>query len=301
MKILITGGAGSVGTAFINKYYTNYNFYNFSRNETQVAELKRNFPKVKSFIGDICNLEHLTNVFEKIKPDVVIHAAALKHVNLAEENPTKTVEVNINGSLNVIKASIRAQLPITIGVSTDKACSPDNVYGYTKRMMERMFLEHYNKKTKFVCVRFANVANSNGSVIPFWKNLAKESKPLKLTDPKMNRLMFSIESSAKLIHTAYQYVLSINEPFILSNIMKNVNMLDLAKVISNDIEIIGSRPGEKLNETLVSQKELPYTKVNKKHVFIYDNIKDKRYNLNKPHSSLTAEDMSLMELKNLIK
>ena len=96
----------------------------------------------------------------------MIHSAALKHINLAEENPTSAIKINIKGSLNVIKASIRAQIPITIGVSTDKACDPDSVYGYTKRMMEKMFIEHHNNKTKFVCTRFANVANSNGSVIP---------------------------------------------------------------------------------------------------------------------------------------
>jgi len=298
-KVLITGGSGTVGTAFIRKYYDLYEFYNLSRNETHIAELKNNFPKVKSFIGDICNLEHLISIFERVRPNIVIHAAALKHINLAEENPTKTVEINIDGSLNVIKASIRAQIPITIGVSTDKACNPDSVYGYTKRMMERLFMEHHNEKTKFICVRFANVANSNGSVIPFWKKLAKENKSLKLTDPNMNRLMFSTEASAELIHNSYLYSLEIADPFILSNIMKTVNLFDLAKVISDDIEIVGSRPGEKLNETLVSKKELPYTKVEGSHVFIYDKIKEDN-NLKESHSSLTAEKMSIKEMKKLI-
>ena len=189
-----------------------------------------------------------------------------------------------------------------MGVSTDKACDPDNVYGYSKRIMEKMFMEHYNEKTKFVCTRFANIANSNGSVIPFWKNLKKQGVPLKLTSPKMNRLMFSKETSAKLIHDAYEFAKTIEKPFILSNIMKTVNMLDLAKMISDKIDIIGLRPGEKLNEILISKKELPYTKVYKNLIFIFnDIISDFNNNLKKEHSSLTAEKMTLTELKKLIK
>lgn len=300
-KILITGGAGTVGTAFIKKYYQDYEFFNLSRNETHISELKNNFPKVKSFISDVCNLEHLISIFEKVKPDLVIHAAALKHINLAEENPTKTVEINIDGSLNVIKASIRAQVPITVGVSTDKACDPDSVYGYTKRMMERMFMEHHNEKTKFVCTRFANVANSNGSVIPFWKNLSKQGEPLKLTSTQMNRLMFSKEASAELIHNACEFSESMEKPFILSNIMKTVNMLGLAKTMSDKINLVGLRPGEKLNETLVSERELPYTKVHKDLVFIFNDVTlDPKDNLKNEHSSLTAEKMSTEELKKLI-
>jgi len=300
--ILITGGAGTVGTAFIEKYYDKYKFYNISRSEKHIAELYQKFQNVNSYVGDILNLDRLINIFETIKPDIVIHSAALKHVNLAEINPTSAVEANIRGSLNVIKASIRAQVPITVGVSTDKACDPDSVYGYSKRMMEKIFMEHHNEKTKFVCTRFANVANSNGSVIPFWKNLKKQGEPLKLTSPQMNRLMFSKEASAKLIHDACEFAETMEKPFMLSNIMKTVNMLDLAKTMSDEIDIVGLRPGEKLNETLVSERELPYTKVYKNLVFIFNDIMlDSNNNLKEEHSSLTAEKMTTTELKKLIK
>ena len=301
-SVLITGGAGTVGMSFIEKYYNKYEFYNISRNEKGIAELSQKFPKVKNYVGDILNLDRLINLFELIKPDIVIHSAALKHVNLAEENPTSAVEINIRGSLNVIKASIRAQVPITVGVSTDKACDPDNVYGYTKKIMEKMFMEHHNLRTKFVCTRFANVANSNGSVIPFWKNLKKQKNPLRLTSPKMNRLMFSKEASAKLIYDACEFAEIMEKPFILSNVMKTVNMLDLAKIISNKIDVVGLRPGEKLNETLVRKKELPYTKVCKDLIFIFNDIKlNFGDNLKKEHSSLTAEKMTMIEMKKLIK
>lgn len=299
-KVLITGGAGTVGKAFIKKYYEDFKFFNISRNESQIAKLSRKYPKVTSFIGDIRNLESIINIFEKVKPDIVIHAAALKHVNLAELNPTEAVEINVNGSLNVIKASIRAKVPVTIGISTDKACDPDNVYGYTKNLMEKMFLEYHNEETKFICTRFANVAKSNGSVIPFWKGLVKKGHPLKLTDPKMNRLMFSKQESAELIYNAYKNALESKEPFILSNIMKNVNLEKLAKIMSPNVEIVGLRPGEKLNETLISTKEIPYTKIKDNLIFLCKEKQPPKYNLDTEHSSVTAKNMTDSEIRQLI-
>ncbi len=302
-KILITGGAGSVGSSFINEYYNNYKFYNVSRNEAQITRLKQNFPKVENFLDDICNLESMINIFEQINPDIVIHAAALKHVNIAEENPSKAVEVNVVGSLNIIKASIRAKVPLTIGISTDKACKPDSVYGYTKSMMESMFKQHHNKTTKFICTRFANVANSNGSVIPFWKSEAKKGNALKLTDPRMNRLMFSKKESAKLIHRAIDQSQVSNESFIICKIMKNVNLLQLAKSLSDkEVEIIGMRSGEKLNETLISEREIPYTFILDDYVYISPTKTDTLYNVRliKEHSSANAETMTEQEMKDLI-
>ena len=307
-KVIITGGSGTVGRAFIAKYYDEYNFINFSRNEKQIAELAGSFPGVKSIIGDICDRDQLLNLFIKERPDIVIHAAALKHVNLAEENPSKTLEINMLGSLNVIKASVRAEVPITVGISTDKACQPENIYGYSKKIMEQIFMEHFNESTKFVCTRFANVAASNGSVIPFWLKLAESGQPLKLTDSRMNRLMFSKDDAATLIRTSIEYAEKASEPFILSSLMKSVNMLELAESIareyniSRDIEIIGLRPGEKLNETLISQKELEnaYISEDNKYVVLYsDAFGDRR--ITKELSSLTAEYMNKEEIKNLYK
>lgn len=299
-KVLIIGGTGTVGSSFLQKYYDRYSFYNISRSEGNIATLKREYPKVESFIGDINQLDQLINIFEKVKPDVVIHTAAIKHIDLAEKNPTQTVRVNVEGSLNVIKASIRAKVPITVGVSTDKACSPKSVYGYSKYLMEKMFAEHYNENTKFVCTRFANVAHSKGSVIPFWKGLVKQNNPIKLTSPEMNRLMFSKEDSAELIQYAIESAEVSNVPFTLSKLMKNVNMLDLAKAMSEDIEIVGLRPGEKLNEALISQEEVTKTKVDSDYVFIYEDEQPVEFNVKGEYSSLTADKMNKEELKYLI-
>ena len=303
-KVLITGGAGTVGTAFIKEYYDQYEFYNFSRGEHQIAKLSSNFPKVKSIIGNICDPEYLINTFENIQPDIVIHAAALKHVNLAELNPSQTIDINLMGSLNVIKASVRAKVPITIGISTDKACSPENVYGYSKKMMEMMFMEHHNEKTKFVCTRFANVAKSYGSVIPFWKSLAAKGEPLKLTDPNMNRLMFSKAESAKLIQKAIDYTKKFKGSFVLSKVMNTINMLELAKIISDDIEVVGARPGEKVNEILISEKELPFTFYSKKqtgpYIFLFDKKQKEEYNLSKELSSASAKKMPTEQISEII-
>lgn len=305
-KILITGGVGTVGHSFIKKYYDQYDFINFSRNEKNIAALANQFPGVKSIIGDIQDGDQLINLFIKEKPDVVIHAAALKHVNLAEQNPSKTIEINVLGSLNVIKASIRAEVPITIGISTDKACRPENIYGYSKKIMEQIFIEHFNDQTKFVCTRFANVAASNGSVIPFWLNLAKQGKPLKLTDSRMNRLMFSTEEAAILINKSIENAAKATKPFILSRVMKSVNMLDLAKSISKeyklskDIEVIGLRPGEKLNETLISQSEIndAYLTDDGEYLVLYSDEFGKT-RIKNELSSLTAEYMNEDEIKSL--
>ena len=305
-KVLITGGVGTVGTAFIERFYDLFEFYNISRNEALIVDLKRSFPKVTSYIGDILNLDHLTNIFEKVKPDLVIHAAALKHVNLAEKNLSRTIEINVIGSLNIVKASIRAEVPVTIGISTDKACSPKNVYGYSKRLMELLFHEHYNSKTKFVCTRFANVAASNGSVIPFWLDLAKKGEALKLTDVNMNRLMFSKEDAADLIFQTYQYTLKSTKPFICSSIMKSVNMKALAEHIhkefgiTENIKIVGLRPGEKLNETLISKNELKdaFVTDDGKYVILFSNEFGSK-KIEKELDSLTAKFMTSDEMKRL--
>ena len=301
-KIIITGGSGTVGSSFIEKYYNDYEFYNISRNEAQISNLKNKFPKVSNFLGDICDLDSMINIFEKVKPEIVIHAAALKHINLAEENPTKAVEINVVGSLNIIKASVRANVPLTIGISTDKACNADSVYGYSKRMMEYMFKQYHNTKTKFICTRFANVANSNGSVIPYWLSLNEKKQPLRLTDPNMNRLMFSKEESSILIHKAIEYSTMDNQ-FTLCKRMKTVNMFDLAKVIQDNVEVVGKRAGEKINETLISDSELKYTHYSEEHgdyIFIFDSIEKSHNNLKTEHSSANAEKMTVDEIKSLI-
>ncbi len=305
-KVLITGGSGTVGKSFIESYQHEFEFHTISRNETYIHKLRKQFPDVNSYVSDIQDLDHLSTLMLRIKPDIVIHAAALKHVDFAELNPSRTVEINILGSLNVAKACSRASVPVVVGVSTDKACQPENIYGYSKKIMEQMFLDHYTDHSKFVCARFANVACSNGSVIPFWIESAKKNQPLRLTDSRMNRLMFTPNDASLLIRQCIEYAAASTKPFVLCSKMKSVGMLELANQISKEFgngekpEIVGIRPGERLNELLVSQSELnsAFHTEDGAYIILHSDEFGNEV-VSTPLSSLTAEYMGEHEMRAL--
>ena len=298
-KILITGGTGTIGRSFI-KEYPGYQYHSISRNETLITKMKHDYPEVKNHIGSIEDREFIIRTFKKVKPDIVIHAAAIKHINIAELNPIQTCRVNINGSLNIIEASVLANVPITIGISTDKACSSMSLYGYTKLLMEKCFMEANTESNRFAVARFANVAHSNGSVLPFWLNLKSKGEPLRLTDPAMNRLIFSQSKAVQLIHRTIDLCKDEGGAFVGVYKMKTVNLLALAKVISEDIVIVGLRPGEKIDEELISEAELPYTSVYDDLVVIGPEKNKNSNSLKTPISSATAPPMTVEELKLLI-
>ena len=301
-RVLITGGSGTIGRAFIRNYYNDLiSFYSLSRNENAQVELARDYPKIPlQFLGNIEDKLTVYRAFEEIKPDIVIHAAAVKHINLAEEQPIHTCNVNIIGSINVIEAAIRTDVPTVVAISTDKACSSESVYGDTKSLMERCFLDANTTRNRFSVCRFANVAHSNGSVLPFWLKMKSQGKQITLTDPKMNRLMFTQTDAARLIHRTIKYTEKNGGGFISSYKMKCVNMLDLAKVISEDVVIVGKRPGEKTDEDLIAEHELPYTYVrgNDIHIRMEKNEGDNK--LDVPYNSKSAEKMTSKEIKELV-
>ena len=300
MKILITGGSGTVGKAYIRNYYDAHEFINVSRNEKNITRLKREYPDVTSYLGNIEDKGFLLRVFKDVKPDAVIHSAAMKHIDLMETNPISGCNINVMGSLNVVEASIINDIPVTIGISTDKACLAESVYGASKYLMERVFMNSNNDNNRFALTRFANVAHSNGSVLPFWLKLKKEGKPLKLTDPDMNRLIFTQDDAANLIHRAIQWASNNGGGFIKSYKMKCVNMLDLAKAISDDIEIVGKRPGEKTDEDLISHREIDRTYIYEDDIHIRME-KNPDYNkLDAPYNSKSAKKMTAVEIKELI-
>ena len=299
MKVLITGGTGTVGKSLVKQ--NNNEYISISRNEENITDLKREYPNVKCYVGNIEDKSLLLRVFKEVKPDVVVHSAAMKHIDLMEQNPIAGCNVNVMGSLNVVEASIINDVPITIGVSTDKACLSESVYGASKYLMERVFMNVNNDNgTRFALTRFANVAHSNGSVLPFWLKLKSEGKPLKLTDPDMNRLIFTQEDAANLINRTIDFTKKYGGGFVKSYKMKCVNMLDLAKVISDDIEIVGKRAGEKTDEDLISEREISNT-------FVYDDDihiraqKNTEFNkLSKPYNSASAKKMSKKEMRDLV-
>tara|TARA_R100000664_G_C2754312_1_gene141901 strand:+ start:1097 stop:1999 length:903 start_codon:yes stop_codon:yes gene_type:complete len=298
MKILITGGTGTVGKAIIAQNDNEY--ISISRNEENITNLKREYPNVKCYVGNIEDKSLLLRVFKEVKPDVVVHSAAMKHIDLMETNPIAGCNVNVMGSLNVVEASVINDIPITVGVSTDKACLSESVYGASKYLMERVFMNTNTYDNRFALTRFANVAHSAGSVLPFWLKLKKEGKPLKLTDSNMNRLIFTKEDAAGLINRTIWFTRENGGGFVKSYKMKCVNMLDLAKVISNDIEIVGKRPGEKTDEDLISEREISNTFIYGDDIHIRMEKNEGNNKLSEPYNSASAEKMTKEEMKKLV-
>tara|TARA_B100000686_G_scaffold256214_1_gene267833 strand:- start:32 stop:979 length:948 start_codon:yes stop_codon:yes gene_type:complete len=300
-KIFITGGSGTVGSSFIQQNINKYKIYSYSRNEKSQVALKRTFPKVEIILGSVEDEFNLENSIRLVKPDIIIHAAALKHVDSAEKQPIEMVKSNIVGSKNIIEISTKTNVPITIGISTDKACNPNNLYGYSKKIMEKMFIEANNEKNIFCCTRFGNVAGSNGSVIPFWLNCKNQGKPLPLTDENMTRLMLDGKEVSSIIERCIYECEQKSGGFILSKMMKKILLKDLANKISDKIELVGLRPGEELMESLISEEELIFTRVDKDYIFILNRENtDKTTRLKNPLSSSNATKMSDTELINLV-
>ena len=298
MKVLITGGTGTVGKALISQNDNEY--ISISRNEENIANLRRLYPEVKCYVGNIEDKSLLLRVFKDVKPDVVVHAAAMKHIDLMETNPIAGCNVNVVGSLNVAEASLINDVPITIGVSTDKACLPESVYGASKYIMERVFMNTNTEDNRFALTRFANVAHSAGSVLPFWLKLKDDGKPLKLTDPDMNRLIFTKEDAASLINRTIDFTKENGGGFVKSYKMKCVNMLDLAKVISDDIEVVGKRPGEKTDEDLISEREISRTFIYGDDIHIRMEKNKDNNKLSEPYNSASAEHMTKEEIEKLV-
>lgn len=301
-KVFITGATGAVGLAFIQTYYDQYHFISLSKNQQKQAVLKKKFNKVDIVMGSIVDRAWLINSFQEMKPDIVIHAAALKHIATAEEKPSEAIKTNIIGSLHIIEASTAANVPITIGMSSDKACLSNSVYGHTKNLMERLFFEASSAANQFACCRLGNIAGSSGSVIPLWIKEARENKTLGVTHAKMNRFVFMPNDVAGIIQYAIESFKKNSQPFVITKNKKAVNMLDMAVSISKQTQVIGKRPGEKLNETLVSMDELPYTYVQGDYIFLKkEKNPSKKNRLQKPLDTLHAEKMNHDEIKKMIK
>ena len=298
MKVLITGGTGTVGKSLIRLKDNEY--INVSRNEEKIAELTREYPEVKSYVGNIEDKGLLLRVFKDVKPDVVVHSAAMKHIDLMEKNPIAGCNINVMGSLNVVEASIINDVPITIGISTDKACLAESVYGASKYLMERVFMNSNNDNNRFSLTRFANVAHSTGSVLPFWLKLKEKDEYLKLTDPDMNRLIFTQADAAQLIKRTIKWTEQHGGGFVKSFRMKCVNMWDLAMTISDKIEVVGKRPGEKTDEDLVSENEVNRTFLYGDDIHIRMEENKQNNKLAEPYNSKSAKMMTEEEMEELV-
>ena len=284
-SILITGGTGSFGKAWVQyilkKYKKIKRLVIFSRDELKQYEMEKNFstkeyPCLRYFIGDIRDNERLTSALMDI--DYVIHAAALKQVPTAEYNPIETIKTNIIGAQNLIEACLKSKVKKVIALSTDKASSPINLYGATKLCSDKLFIAANNIKGKknisFSIVRYGNVMGSRGSVIPHFLN-SKNTGTLTITDKRMTRFNLTLLESVKMVEWSFKNSLG-GEIFVPK--IPSYKILDLAKAISSNckIKIIGIRSGEKLHEELVSLGESQNT-IETKEYFVILPFKHKLY------------------------
>jgi UDP-N-acetylglucosamine 4,6-dehydratase/5-epimerase len=261
--ILIFGGAGALGKTLIKRYYDDNNIVVFSRDEHKHYHLLKEYPNLKSIIGDIKDKDSINNALLKEKPNVVINAAALKHVPVCEDNPYESVKTNIIGHQNVIECVSLYDIETLIFVSTDKACKPINVYGMCKAISEQLYISFAKQqdKTKVVTVRYGNVLESTGSVIPFFKDLLDDlnTTTLPITDYGMTRFLLTLEQATDLIHWAYEYPNSHGKIAVPK--VKSLKVTDVANALIKsyerdiDLIMIGIRPGEKLHEEMVSSEE----------------------------------------------
>jgi UDP-N-acetylglucosamine 4,6-dehydratase/5-epimerase len=270
-RILVTGGVGSIGSHLVRKIlkYEPENIRVFDNNESALFDLEQelNSLKIRPLIGDIRDKERLTMAMEGV--DIVFHAAALKHVPLCEFNPFDAVKTNVIGTQNVIEGAYDQGVKKVITISTDKAVNPSNVMGATKLLAERLTISANSyrgkKRTVFSCVRFGNVLNSRGSVVPLFVKQIQNGGPITVTHPDMRRFYMDIPSAAHLILTAGMLSCG-NEIFIMK--MPTLRIMDLAEVMREKyaprygynpedipIEVIGVRCGEKVDEVLMALDE----------------------------------------------
>jgi len=279
--ILITGGTGSFGNAFLPmtlKKYDPKKIIVFSRDEMKQWEMAKKFsgdPRVRFLLGDVREKSRLYRALSGV--DYVVHAAATKIVPTAEYNPFECIKTNIDGAINVIDASIDCGVKKVIALSTDKACSPINLYGATKLASDKLFVASNssyagNHQTKFSVVRYGNVMGSRGSIIPLLISLKDKGK-FPITDTRMTRFMISLEQGIELVWKAFDDMQG-GEIYIKK--IPSMKLVDIASTISStaDLEIIGIRPGEKLHEQMIGPEDSNNTYEYKDYYKILPQIND---------------------------
>jgi UDP-N-acetylglucosamine 4,6-dehydratase len=263
-SILITGGTGSLGKELVKTILTKWpkvkRLVIFSRDEQKQFQMAQEFsesefPAIRYFIGDVRDFHRLKRALQGI--DFVIHAAAMKHVHIAEYNPDECVKTNIGGAENLINACLESNVSRVVALSTDKACAPINLYGATKLTSDKLFIAANNIKgtqnIKFSVVRYGNVMGSNGSVMPFFLEKRKTGV-LPITDADMTRFNISLEEGVEMVLHALEHAWG-GELFVPK--IPSYKIVDVAKAIGPDCEfkIVGIRPGEKIHEEMITASD----------------------------------------------
>jgi UDP-N-acetylglucosamine 4,6-dehydratase/5-epimerase len=261
-SILVTGGTGSFGKAFIRELLDNHDPHRiviYSRDELKQYECRQMFqddPRLRWFIGDIRDLPRLNRAMHGV--NYVVHAAALKQVDTAEYNPWEFVKTNVIGSQNVIEACIDAGVTKVVALSTDKASSPINLYGATKLTADKLFItgNHYAAAypTRFAVVRYGNVMGSRGSVIPFFRKLGEAGQSLPITDLRMTRFFITLPQAVRFVLDSFQMMHG-GELYVPRIPSMKISDLAQAVVPGGAMHESGLRPGEKLHEEMISSEE----------------------------------------------
>ena len=288
--ILVTGGTGSFGKAFIEYVLKNFKpkrLIIFSRDEQKQFDMQnspvfKNKSCLRFFIGDVRDLNRLRMAMRGV--DFVIHAAAMKHVHIAEYNPLECVHTNIIGAENVVTSAIECGVKKVIALSTDKAVNPINLYGASKLASDKVFIAANSLsgdlKTQFSVVRYGNVVGSRGSIIPFFLNIISEGgKTLPITDERMTRFWISVNQGVKFVLTSMNLMIG-GEVFVPK--IPSMSIVEIAKTLAPkaELDFIGIRPGEKLHEVMIS-KEDPSSVIEYNNCYIicpqYDETVEKHY------------------------
>ena len=285
-SILITGGTGSFGKMFVKIILERYpnvkRLVVYSRDELKQYEMAQDYPEAKFsqirfFIGDVRDLPRLTRACEGI--DIIIHAAALKHVPIAEYNPDEFIKTNIGGAQNIVDAALETEVKIVVALSTDKAAAPINLYGATKLVSDKLFIAANNIKgnrdLRFSVVRYGNVMGSRGSVIPFFIKKAKEGNELPITSLEMTRFNISLEDGVGMVLWAIEHALG-GEIFVPK--ISSYKIETVARAIAPNAQLVetGIRPGEKLHEEMITSSDSYNTIVFDKYYAILPSDAEKK-------------------------
>ena len=260
--VLVTGGTGSFGRKFVETIIRKHRprkVIVYSRDEYKQALIAQDLPdpRLRFFIGDVRDLPRLRVAMREV--DVAIHAAAMKHVPIAEYNPMECVKTNVLGADNVVRAAIDNRVPHVIALSTDKACNPINLYGATKLASDKIFVASNNLSgnvgTRFSVVRYGNVIGSRGSVVPYFRRLIAEGVgQLPITDPRMTRFWITLDKGVDFVLSCLELMQG-GELFVPK--IKSMSVVDLARAMAPQLPhtIVGIRPGEKLHEVMITEDD----------------------------------------------
>jgi len=246
MQILITGGTGTIGKALLKKFYHGHDIRVFSRDELKQATLKLQYPDVEFMVGDVKDYASVVKAMRGI--DVVIHAAAMKRIEICEQWPIEAVKTNVLGTENVVNAALEKGIKKLISIGSDKGVEPINVYGMTKAIQERI-----TTSAGYNCARYGNVLGSRGSIVPLFQEQIAKGQPVTVTDPEMTRFVLTVDEALNIIAKAIE---SEMDGSIFVKKSPAIKTGDIAKAMSDNIKIIGAFACEKKHEILVSAEEM---------------------------------------------